>query len=46
MLGTSEDNKKLMQEKLNMTKLDHQVWSGKSNTCVKSSQLEEPTMEC
>ena len=46
MLGTSEDNKKLMQEKLNMMKLDHEVWSGKSNTCVKSSQLEEPTMEC
>ena len=31
MLGTSKDNKKLMQEKLNMTKLDHEVWSGKPN---------------
>ena len=46
MFVTSEDIKKLMQEKLNMMKLDHEVWSGKSDTCVKSSQLEEPTMEC
>ena len=44
VMEISQYNKRLMQ-KQNMTKLGHEVWSEKSQTYVKSSLPENPTMK-